>query len=168
MHTIKVGSPVEVQARRGPDRLSLLPVKVPHDADPTVAYRFEHAGRVGCVITDLGTPATGLEQHLGDAHVLVLEFNYDEELLRRGSYTPALKARISGPRGHLSNSAAGELLARLAGPRLHTVVLAHLSRENNTPEKASEAARAALAGRGREDVRLVLAEQDRIGPNLEV
>ena len=82
--------------------------------------------------------------------------------------SPELQKRIAGDRGHLSNEQAAAMLGMLAGGELHTVVLAHLSQKNNTPELALEAARGALARRGRSDVRVLVASQHAVGENLEV
>ena len=75
---------------------------------------------------------------------------------------------MSGPRGHLSNAEAAELLRWALAPELSTLVLAHLSATNNRPELALASARAVLAEAGRLDVRLLVAEQQRVGPLLEV
>jgi len=168
LRALAVGGTVEVRARRGPDCLRLRAVALPHDADPTVALSLEHDGRRIAVCTDLGTPDPAPGRALADAHVLVLEFNHDAEMLAGGPYSDALKKRVAGPRGHLSNAEAARLLEAAVGPALHTLVLAHLSAVNNRPELALASARAALAALGREDVRLLVAEQDRIGPLLEV
>jgi phosphoribosyl 1,2-cyclic phosphodiesterase len=79
-----------------------------------------------------------------------------------------LQRRITGDRGHLSNEQAAELLLRLAGPELHTLVLAHLSLRTNEPALALAAAHGALARIGREDVRVLVAAQHEPGPELEV
>ena len=91
--------------------------------------------------------------------MLVVESNHDVELLIRGPYSAELKRRVLGPRGHLSNDQAADLIEALAGPRLHTLVLAHLSEKNNTPAHAIEAARRGLARIGRADVEVVVALQ---------
>ena len=72
--------------------------------------------------------------------LLALEANHDIQMLREGDYPPALKARILSRVGHLSNGSMGELLATVLGPRLRTVVLAHLSEHNNDPALAQLAA----------------------------
>ena len=152
--------------------LQATPVRIPHDAVPTVAYRLEHDGADGlrrCVIlTDMGEPDEEVCRRLRGAHLLVLEFNHDEEMLADGPYRPALKRRVAGAGGHLSNAQAARVLERLVGPELHTLVLAHLSETNNTRELALEAAQQTLTRLGRDDVRVVVAEQDRIGPALRV
>ena len=148
--------------------LTLAAVRIPHDADPTVALRVTHRERRLVVVTDMGRVSRPVAERLRDPHVLVLEFNHDLALLQRGPYAEKLKQRVAGPQGHLSNDEAAEMLALLAGPALHTLVLAHLSATNNTPELALEAARRTLAALGREDVRVLVAAQDTVGPNLSV
>lgn len=168
LRTLKVGSPLEIASSRGADRISLLGVTVPHDAEPTLAFRVEHQGRIACLVTDLGSPEPALKHRLGDAHLAVLEFNHDAQRLAEGPYPRKLKKRILSSRGHLSNTQAGECLRALANPNLHTLVLAHLSSENNTPELALAAAETALQAAGRGNVRLIVAEQESVGTNLRV
>lgn len=168
LSTLRVGSPTVLTDAAGRDPVELLPVKIPHDADPTVAFRIEHRGRVAAIVTDMGRPAPESTEALRDPHLLVLEFNHDPDLLANGPYKDALKKRVGGNGGHLSNGQAAEVLAALVGPRLHTLVLAHLSATNNCPELAEAAARSALERAGRSDVRILVAAQDRVGPNLEV
>lgn len=168
---LTVGSATRIAVEGGArldEELSLLPIAIPHDAEPTVAFRIEHRGRVVVHVTDMGRVARPPAERLGGAHVVLLEFNHDLELLQHGPYPAKLKARIAGPHGHLSNEEAATMLGLLAGPELHTVVLAHLSEVNNTPERALEAAAGALRALGRDDVRLLVAPRDGIGPNLEV
>lgn len=158
----------ELDPPAGQGRLLLGAVRLPHDADPTVAIRLEHEGRRAVILTDMGRVDDAAARQLQGAHVLVLEFNHDADMLDAGPYPDKLKARVRGPGGHLSNLEASDMLARLAGPELHTLVLAHLSETNNTPELAVSAARATLARLGRDDVEVRIASQHEIGPNLEV
>ena len=111
-------------------------IPLPHDAEPTFAFRLEHAGRSAAICTDMGEPERAAARGLADVELLVLEFNHDERMLASGPYTPALKRRIGGPRGHLSNEQAAQVLRSCAGARLRTLVLAHLSATNNRPELA--------------------------------
>ena len=80
----------------------------------------------------------------------------------------ALKRRVGGAHGHLSNVQAARMLEHLASPALHTLVLAHLSQHNNTPDLAREAARSTLQELGYDDVRVLVASQDAIGENVRV
>ena len=83
-----------------------------------------------------------MEAVLADCDALALECNHDVAMLEAGAYPVSLKRRILGRYGHLDNQATADLLGRIASPRLKHVVAAHLSQENNHPERA----RAALAG----------------------
>ena len=172
---LTVGSDTRLEGRFGDDGLSLRPVLIPHDAEPTVAFRIEHTQpeerggtRVAVLVTDMGRPDPHVARALAGAHVAILEFNHDPAMLSRGPYTAKLKRRVAGDRGHLSNAQAAEMLERMAGPELHTVVLAHLSLTNNTAELAEAAARQALERAGRTNVRVLVASQDEPGPNLAV
>jgi len=157
---IEPGRPFAV----GPFRVTPFPV--PHDAAEPVGFVLESAaGSVG-VATDLGRVEGGIPERLAGARALVLESNHDEDLLRDGSYPWVLKERIRGERGHLSNRASGDLLASAVHDGLEAVILAHLSRENNRPDLAREGARRALRRRGRDGVKVVVAEQDREGEVL--
>jgi phosphoribosyl 1,2-cyclic phosphodiesterase len=89
---------------------------------------------------------------------MVLECNHDAALLEASDYPRMLKRRISGPYGHLENTAAAELLAAIDQSRLRTVVAAHLSRSNNHPDLARRALATAWAGASESDVRI--ADQD--------
>lgn len=170
LSTLPVGREFVLPPSRfgGLDEVRVRSVRIPHDADPTVAFRLEHEGRAAVVVTDIGHPSPEAAKALADPHVLVLEFNHDREMLARGPYAEKLKRRIAGPAGHLSNEEAAQMLRLVAGPRLHTLVLAHLSRTNNLPLLALAAARGALAELGLDGVRVVVASQDEPGPDLEV
>lgn len=168
MESLRIGSPKEIFPEHGTGQLTFTPVLLPHDCDPTVAFRFEHEGRKLVMLTDLGTPRKELAGPLREAHVLYLEFNYDPRMMAEGPYPPVLQRRITGGRGHLSNEQAATLLELLAGPDLHTLVIAHVSKKTNEPELAREVAARTLARLGLDEVRILVAEQDRIGENLRV
>lgn len=168
MHVLPGRGTVSVRARQGRDELLLTSIPLPHDAEPTFAFRLEHGGRRAAVCTDMGEFERGAAAGLADVEVLVLEFNHDPELLAKGPYSPALKRRVGGPRGHLSNAQAAEVLRACAGASLHTLILAHLSRTNNRPEMALASARSVLGELGLGEVLVLVAEQDGPGPSLEV
>ena len=126
--------------------LRVLPFSVSHDAAEPVGFRFD-IGDLGLgMATDLGVSPPDVRQVLVGCRALILESNHDAELLRTGPYPPFVKRRVAGRGGHLSNRQMQSLLADVAGPRLEHVVLVHLSRRNNSPERAEAAARAALKG----------------------
>lgn len=128
-------------------RIETIPLT--HDAAATVGFVVESGeGKVG-VVTDLGIATRLVAQRLQRCRALVLEFNHDEGLLRDGPYPWHLKQRIRSNHGHLSNSAAAELLDGLLWEGLEAVFLAHLSETNNTPQHALEAASAVLQRQNR-------------------
>lgn len=107
-----------------------------HDAiDPcsfVVSYKAVSVG----VFTDIGDHCDHVISHFKQCHAVFLEANYDEEMLENGSYPLALKRRIRNGYGHLSNSQAVKLLMDHSGPFLSHLFLSHLSRNNNSPERA--------------------------------
>ena len=129
---------------RGPvaiDAMEVQPFTVPHDAREPVQYIVsDGASKLG-VLTDIGTSTVHVEQKLSGLDALVLECNYDRDMLWAGGYPRWLKERIAGPFGHLDNQHSARLLAALDRSKLKHVIGAHLSQQNNKPELA----RAALA-----------------------
>ena len=124
--------------------VQVRPYLVPHDAAEPVQYVFgEGVKRLG-VLTDAGCSTLHIEQMLSGCAALVLECNHDEGLLSRCDYPFSVKQRVGGRLGHLNNSAAADLLARLDNSQLQHIVAAHLSRKNNTPELAVKALCGAL------------------------
>jgi phosphoribosyl 1,2-cyclic phosphodiesterase len=113
-------------------------IPTPHDGVDGVAFVVDDGTRRLGILTDLGHVFRGLLDVLRSLDAVLLESNYDPEMLRFGSYPPWLKQRIRGPGGHLSNAQAARLLGRTDG-RLRWACLAHLSEENNDPELALEA-----------------------------
>jgi phosphoribosyl 1,2-cyclic phosphodiesterase len=137
--------------------LEVAPFTVPHDAREPVQYVIsDGAARLG-VLTDIGTTTAHVEQTLSGLDALVLECNYDADMLWGGAYPKWLKQRIAGPFGHLDNLQSERLLGALDKSRLKHVIGAHLSQQNNRPELA----RAALArAMGCEESWIGLATQD--------
>ncbi|MCD7726576.1 MAG: MBL fold metallo-hydrolase [Clostridiales bacterium] len=121
--------------------LSLYPVHTSHDAAEPVAYRISHGSRRVGILTDLGCYTDYTVECFRNLDVLYLEANHDVHMLQVGPYPYYLKQRILGERGHLSNEAAGKLLSRLLHDKMQTIVLGHLSKENNLPELAYESVR---------------------------
>lgn len=160
LSTIRIDQEFELAAPGGSDLVRVRPVAIPHDCDPTVAYRFAHDGRIAVILTDMGTVDDDVARALSDAHVLVLEFNHDPVLMETSPYPAVLRRRILGNRGHLSNAQGAQMLQRLASENLHTLVLAHLSQKTNTRELALEAAHGMLEHLGLAGaVRVIVAEQ---------
>lgn len=117
-----------------------------HDASESVDYRFDCGDESVGVLTDTGYVTEEAEAALRGVGLLVLESNHDEEWLLSGPYPYYLKQRILGRRGHLSNDAAACFARWMAEEGTRQFVLAHLSKENNTPEKARQTVSYALDG----------------------
>jgi phosphoribosyl 1,2-cyclic phosphodiesterase len=113
--------------------VDIRPVIVPHDAREPTQFVFSCDGAKLGVVSDLGhvTPYV-IEQFSGCAG-LMMESNYDPELLRTGRYPEPVKRRIDSDLGHLSNGQAAEFLEAVAHPALR-VVVGHVSEQNNHPE----------------------------------
>ncbi|MBU2702538.1 phosphoribosyl 1 [Sporomusaceae bacterium BoRhaA] len=112
------------------------PFRISHDAADPVGYSIYGENMKCSMATDLGFVTEGVKQALALSDVLVLESNHDVKMLENGSYPWYLKKRILSNRGHLSNLDAGWLLTRLERKNHTHVFLAHMSKENNTPEVA--------------------------------
>ena len=126
--------------------VTLLPTS--HDCGQGTAYHLATPdGAVG-ILTDTGYILEETGRRLLGSDLLVLESNHDAELLRAGPYPYALKQRVLGDFGHLSNAAAAQYAAASARAGTHTILLAHLSQENNRPQLALETASAALEEAG--------------------
>ena len=116
--------------------LQVMPFTVPHDAREPLQLTCQQGSDKLGVLTDLGHATAHVLRHLQNCQALVLECNHDTELLDNSSYPVFLKQRVSGPYGHLSNTAAAEIAALSKHPALRLVVAAHLSQQNNRPELA--------------------------------
>ncbi len=127
---------------------NVTPFSVPHDASDNVGYKIEVDDVTFCLMTDVGHVTEEMQQYIGEANYLVIEANYDTEMLRTGPYPQHLKVRIDGPMGHLSNTACGEAIANYATSQLKHVWLCHLSEENNHPVLAQKTIEQTLRGYG--------------------
>ena len=116
--------------------LQVMPFTVPHDAREPLQLTCQQGSDKLGVLTDLGHATAHVLRHLQHCQAMVLECNHDTELLDNSSYPVFLKNRVSGPYGHLSNTAAAEIAALSRHPALRLVVAAHLSQQNNRPELA--------------------------------
>ena len=115
---------------------SITPFDVPHDSMDNVGFRIEHEGIVFCLMTDIGHITSEIKKMIGQADYLVIEANYDVEMLQKGPYPQYLKERIKGGNGHLCNNDCATVIAENASSRLKHIWLCHLSEENNHPELA--------------------------------
>ncbi|MDE7253542.1 MAG: MBL fold metallo-hydrolase [Acetatifactor sp.] len=121
--------------------LAINPMKVAHDAAQPVAYRVSYGRKKVAICTDLGHFTDYTVDCLRGMDVLFLEANHDVNMLQVGPYPYYLKQRILGDKGHLSNENSGRLLSRVLHDGVQSIILGHLSKENNLPELAYEAVR---------------------------
>ena len=131
-----------------------------HDAvDPMGIIICSNNVKLG-LITDLGRSTRLVEERLKGCHALIIEFNYDQEMLENSSYPLELIRRIKGAEGHLSNRQAGKLLKGISHKNLGIVIPAHLSKENNFPEKVLQEARDVLEKCGLGHTKIAISSQD--------
>lgn len=107
---------------------------IPHDAIDPVGFTFRAEGMKIGVVTDLGYMPDSVKVHLRGADVLVLESNHDLDMLKVGPYPWSVKQRVMGRKGHLSNEVACDFIKRDLDTTVHTLILGHLSENNNHPE----------------------------------
>lgn len=151
---VQAGEPFEVCG------LSATFFQVPHDT-PTFGLRISDGSRAVTLATDLGEATPEVLWWVQGADTVVLEANHDPDWLRGGPYSADLKRRISSPYGHLSNHQAGKAALALAPHGLKDLVLAHLSKKNNSPARACGTVSKMLrdAGHGHVRVRAAMASQ---------
>lgn len=120
-----------------------------HDCIGSSGYTIKLSDELKvAVCTDLGIVTDEVRNALSGSDLVMIESNHDPVMLRLGPYTPELKIRVGGDKGHLANAVSAALVGELFKTGTRRFVLAHLSENNNTPEKAESAARAALASAG--------------------
>lgn len=115
----------------------VTPFHTPHDTPESVGYVINYNGTKIAVCTDIGTITEEVEKNLLGCNAVLLESNYDPEMLRRNpNYSAVLKRRIASDNGHLSNHSAADFAEKLVKNGTTRIILGHLSRENNTPNTA--------------------------------
>ena len=115
--------------------MKIVAFEVPHDSHDNVGYLVTYGDTRLCIVTDCGKPTEEIEHHISQASQLVLESNYDKDMLENGPYPLRLKRRITNGYGHLSNDLAAEIIHRHCH-HLKKVWLCHISDNNNSPELA--------------------------------
>lgn len=135
---------------------------IPHDTSDPVGYLITSRSLTYFHATDVGTPLDSIGVQLAEADLATLESNHDPVMLHNSGRPPAVIQRIYGPRGHLANDQAADLVRRFASPRLTKLALAHLSGACNTPHLAEEEMRAALREMNRTDIDLKVFLQDEV------
>ncbi|MCM1029470.1 MAG: MBL fold metallo-hydrolase [Pseudoflavonifractor sp.] len=129
--------------------MTLTAFDVSHDGTDNCGFFIEAPGQTFAVATDIGSITPRVDFYMRKANYVMLEANYDAEMLRTGPYTAFLKSRIAAPNGHLDNLDSAEFAATIAAEgNLSHIFLCHLSAENNTPETALAAVKARLESSG--------------------
>lgn len=121
--------------------ITVSPVTISHDAAQPTAYVLRQGRKSMAVMTDLGRYDSYIVEKLQNLDLILLEANHDVHMLQVGKYPYYLKQRILGDRGHLSNELSGQLLSQILHEHLKTVILGHLSKENNYEQLAYETVR---------------------------
>ena len=144
IHRSRFVEEVLVQSRRVVEKeipffireFKITAFEVPHDSSDNVGYSIEYKDRTFVILTDAGHITDTVRTYVCRANHLVIETNYDEEMLQSGTYPAFLKERVSSSSGHLSNRHAADFIASIFSPALKNIWLCHLSRDNNHPELA--------------------------------
>lgn len=125
-------------------RIRVRYFEVPHDATQTVGYAILLDNFKFVIMTDIGRMTKEGIDYASQADAVVIESNYDLEMLRNGPYPVELQDRICLGNGHLSNSQCAQAIREFSHQGLKYIFLCHLSEHNNTPQKALEASREAV------------------------
>ncbi len=137
--------------------------EVPHDGTDNVGYCIEADGKIFSFLTDLGEITPKAAHYINKANYLILEANYDENMLRTGPYPAYLKERIASENGHMSNTDTANFLADNITEHLQYIWLCHLSKDNNHPELAYKTVELKLKDKGilvGKDVQLVALKRN--------
>ncbi len=151
--------------------LKVTSYKTSHDSVESVGYTITDGRKRISIATDLGMVTQTVLEHIRCSDAVVLESNYDENMLRNGEYPPALKQRILSIHGHLSNADCAVTAAALAEGGTKRLILGHLSQNNNLPRLAYNTTLAALGNskiRVNRDVMLSVASRDMCSELMEV
>lgn len=122
--------------------------EVHHDGSDNMGFSIDFGDRHFVLATDLGEVSDRARFYMSRANYLVIEANYDSEMLRLGRYPEYLKARIRTGNGHLDNVQTAEFLSEIINPELKYIFLCHLSKDNNTPALALSTVADALCAKG--------------------
>lgn len=128
--------------------LSITPFETSHDGTDNVGFCIEYHGHTLVIATDTGRITDRADFYIRKAHILMIEANYDADMLRRCARPEYLKARIVSERGHMDNADTARYLAGMWTGSLTHIYLCHISEDTNTPEQALATIRGALEASG--------------------
>lgn len=142
--------------------------KTSHDTDDANGFVFENNGKSVVYITDTGYINIRNHKLLTNRNIYIFESNHDVEMLMNGHYPYHIKQRILGDKGHLSNKDSAYYLSKFIGNDTKCVILAHLSKDNNTKELALETLKESLQNNKKNFDNILVAEQDKRTELIEV
>lgn len=155
----KIGEKFEI------GELKITPFPTSHDAMDSCGFSIEEGKDKISIATDLGEMTNEVMNNLKKSKFVLLESNYEPEVLRCCGYPYSVKTRIAGTRGHLSNADAGKTISKLLEHGLQSVMLGHLSKESNFPELAYESVTNELLQNGINIKNIELSVADRLMPS---
>ena len=150
--------------------LKIKSFAIPHDAVNPCGFNISNNEKNISIATDIGHMTKEILKVLEPSDFVLLESNYDPEVLKCSPYPYILKSRIAGPNGHLPNELAGKTIAYLLKCNLKTAMLGHLSKESNFPELAYKTVLdEVIAGNCKEDsLNLSVASRDIPGKLIKI
>lgn len=146
--------------------LKLKAFELSHDAVSTVGYTVECGGKKFSQATDLGGMTSAIIDQIAGSDLIFLEANYDEHMLKTGSYPRIIKERILSDHGHLSNVDSGEAISILSKLGTKYFVLMHISENNNTPELAYGTVKSILKNKNLDNIYVGISYQYKVGSNF--
>lgn len=150
--------------------IDILPFSIPHDAANPCGFNILCNDNKLSVATDIGHMTNDIIKQLEGSQFILLESNYDSEVLKYSKYPYLLKQRIAGPNGHLSNEVASKVINYLIHNNLKSAMLGHLSKENNFPELAYQTAVNEMIQEGTDvsKINLSVASRDSISKLIHI
>ena len=150
--------------------LEINPFSIPHDAANPCGFNISNNSDKISIATDIGHMTNDILKQLEDSKFILLESNYDTEVLKYSKYPYLLKQRIAGPNGHLSNEVASKVINYLLQGNLKTAMLGHLSKESNFPELAYQTVVDELIHSGTDvsKLNLSIASRDKVGKLIHI
>lgn len=145
--------------------IKIYPFSIPHDAADPCGFNLYSGNKKITVATDIGHIDNKILHNLDESDFLLLESNYEPNMLKCSRYPYLLKKRILGPNGHLSNEEAGLAVTQLVKSGLNNIMLGHLSEQNNFPELAYQTVMASIISKNVDVDKLKLQIADRYKPN---
>lgn len=130
------------------DNFKITAFEVSHDGTENMGFFIENGNHRFAIATDLGCITPRVDFYMRQAQYIMIESNYDKEMLITGKYAEYLKARILADKGHLDNEVTARYIAEIYSPKLTHVFLCHLSNDNNTPNIALSTVSKPLFDRG--------------------